>query len=153
MSRIEDVNVDEAIDSMLLSTNVLTEAEIVKIFLDICNDKLREISCNLDNASRSGVAETMEKLGLGLTKLHEFAMFIRRDYDDYDQDQGPTTGLLGELHQAFTMAESRAERGLRETGDLHSQVISEISKLRDRIGLLSFPSGDGNPVVDHTPQE
>jgi hypothetical protein len=139
MDRIEDVNVDEAIDAMLLSTNSLPEAEIVKKFLDVYNAKLRYISCALDDASRSGVAETMEKLGLGLTKLHEFAMFIRRDYDDYDPDQGPMTALLGQLHQAFTLAESRAERGLRETGDLHAQVIGDISKLRDRIGLLSSP--------------
>ncbi|KAF8174203.1 hypothetical protein K438DRAFT_1610054 [Mycena galopus ATCC 62051] len=113
---------------------------MVNIFLNVFNDKLRDISCDLDRASRSSVAETTESLGSGLTKLHELAVLISRDYDDDDPHQGPTAALLGQLHQAFTMAETRAERGLREIGNLHAQVMEFqsvlITPLRNRIALM-----------------
>ncbi|KAF8803264.1 hypothetical protein BYT27DRAFT_7195860 [Phlegmacium glaucopus] len=140
MNCIEGVNLKEKIDNLLLSQGSPPEAERVKILLNISNDKLRDISCDLDRESRSGIDETMEKLESGLMKLHEFAVFIRRDYDDYDPGQGPTAALLGQLHQAFTMADTRAECGLKAIGDLHAQVMEFqsvlIMPLREKIALM-----------------
>jgi hypothetical protein len=122
----KNLKLKEKIDNFLLSQGSLPEAKRVKKLLNKSNDKLRDISCDLDRESRSGIDETMEKLKSGLTKLHEFAVFIRRDYDDYDPGQGPTAALLGQLHQTFTMADTRAECGLKAIGDLHAKVISEL---------------------------
>jgi hypothetical protein len=185
LNRTETFNLDEKIDNLLLSYDSPPEPEIVKVFLNGFNDKLRSLSCNLDYASERGSVETMELLGSGLTILHKFAVVVRRM--PVDQVNLPTSGLvsksakrkerfirrlrkfwsivsggrqgstavlLGQLHQAFTAAEARAERGLREIADLHAQVIGGVYKLRDQIGLLSPPSGDGVPVDgDHAPQE
>lgn len=186
MSRTESFNLNEKIDNLLLSNDSPPEAEIVKVFLNGFNDKLRDVSCDLNHASESGVAETMELLGSGLTILHTFAVVVRRMPVDQvnlpasglvsrsvkrkerlikrlrnfwsivsgRRHRGPTAVLLlGQLHQTFTAAEARAERGLREIADLHAQVIGGLSKL-DQIGLLSPLSGDGVPVDgDHAPHE
>ena len=147
---------DEKIDKLAFVQKTRPpEAEIIKTFLNTFNDKLRDISRDLDHASSGGVAETMEELGIrGLTNLL-VTMFIRRDYDDYDPGQCPTAVLLVQLYQVFTAAETRAERGLRDIGDLHAPGNWwNFPMLLDRIGLLSPPSGNGDPVgIDHALQE
>ncbi|CZT44826.1 uncharacterized protein RSE6_05065 [Rhynchosporium secalis] len=104
------------------------EATDVQMQLTTLGRRLNEISTGLNDAVVSSSRETIDKLEIAMSKVYKIAVFLRGDYDarDVDDEHKKARGkkdVIDPTVLAFAEMQARAEEGLRQIGNFHSQVM------------------------------
>ncbi|KAH9962549.1 hypothetical protein BGW80DRAFT_1354589 [Lactifluus volemus] len=130
----------------IITSSAFPKAKAIWTYLTRLNVKLQGISRDLDQAARSNVSETIDKLEVALERLYELAVFIRGDYDNREPDEISKGNLFHQLRQEFEEVEARAHRGLKEIGDLHNQVMETqsmvITPIKNTLSLMTQNNHD-----------